>query len=275
MVFQVYVPAFPLSHFIKHLIYFEGTEPIHNIERFLPDGNSEFLVELTENSQAIYENETLAELQICRHGWVSGVRTRPITIPSGRGTKKLIVAFQQGKGFPFIKIPMSELADKVVDADIIFGARFRQFREQLLASPSWQQTFQLTENFLLQLAGEELSVDTPAKCVAFAVSNIAVQPNILVFQQFTRQIGYSQKHFIDLFKRHVGITPKKYLNIMRFQMALLEIEHNQAIDWRRVALDSGYYDQAHFIRDFKRFSGFTPNEYVSKKTETLNYIPVG
>jgi AraC-like DNA-binding protein len=55
----------------------------------------------------------------------------------------------------------------------------------------------------------------------------------------------------------------------------LEIEAIKSIHWSRVALESGFYDQAHFIGDFKNFSGFTPNEYVKRKTETLNYIPVG
>jgi AraC-like DNA-binding protein len=62
---------------------------------------------------------------------------------------------------------------------------------------------------------------------------------------------------------------------MRFQKAILEIEANKSIHWNRVALESGFYDQAHFIGDFKSFSGFTPNEYVKRKSETLNYIPVG
>jgi len=275
MILQIHTPAFPLREFVKHFIYFEGFDPIHNIDRFLPDGNTEIIIELSENIQCIYDNETLTELQTCRHAWVSGVRTQPITIPSGRGTKKLIVAFKKGKALPFNKIPMHELADRVVDADIIFGNKFHGFREQLLASVSVHQMFLLTEKFLLQQAGDSLCADTQSKCVEFGVTHITNQPNILVFQQFSSKIGYSQKHFIDLFKKQVGISPKRYLKIMRFQKALSEIEANKAIDWSRIAMESGFYDQAHFIGDFKNFSGFTPNQYMKRKTETLNYIPVG
>jgi len=62
---------------------------------------------------------------------------------------------------------------------------------------------------------------------------------------------------------------------MRFQKAILEIESRDSVHWSSIALESGFYDQAHFINDFKTFSGFTPNEYLKKKSELLNYIPVG
>ena len=275
MISQIYTPGFPLNDFVRHFIYFEGFDPIHNIDRFLPDGNAEIIIELSEIPQYIYNNETLAELQTCRYGWVSGVRTQPITIPSGRGSRKLIVAFKKGRAHPFYDIPMHELADRVVDADIIFGNTFHNLREQLLASSSVHQMFLLIEKFLLQQAGDSLCADTQSKCIKFVMTNITRQPNILGFQQFSSQIGYSQKHFISLFKKRVGVSPKQYLRIMRFQKALLEIETSQAIDWSRVAVESGFYDQAHFIGDFKNFSGFTPNVYMKRKTATLNYVPVG
>jgi AraC-like DNA-binding protein len=72
----------------------------------------------------------------------------------------------------------------------------------------------------------------------------------------------------------VGVSPKQYLKIMRFQKAILAIEKNASIQWSRIALESGFYDQAHFIHDFKLFSGFTPNEYIKRKSSTLNYIPI-
>jgi AraC-like DNA-binding protein len=275
MIFQIHAPAFPLQKFIKHFIYYEGFDPVHSMDRFLPDGNTEIIIDLSDNVQYIYDNKTLTELQSCRYAWVSGVRTQPITIPSGRGSRMLIVAFKKGKAHPFYGLPMSELADRVVDADLVFGQKVHDLREQLLNANSIRQMFLLIERFLFQHAGDSLSANIPSKCVEFAVSNITSQPNILGFQQLSSQIGYSQKHFIDLFKKQVGVSPKQYLKIMRFQKAISEIEANKSIHWSRVALESGFYDQAHFIGDFKNFSGFTPNEYMKRKTETLNYIPVG
>ena len=275
MIFRVHQPAFPLDHFVEHLIYTEGFSAAHNLDRFLPDGNTEIIIDLTERPQHIYHNETLQELQTCRYAWVSGVRTQPITIPSGNGNRMLIVAFKKGEAFPFYRFPMSDIADTVVDTDLVFGRNFQDLREQLLAANTIDRMFELVENFLLRQAGSAIHMDGAARCIEYAVSSILHQPTLRRLHQLSEEIGYSQKHFIALFRRQVGVTPKQYLKILRFQKAIGAIENHPATPWSDLALESGFYDQAHFIHDFKQFSGFTPNEYLKRKTSTLNYVPIG
>jgi AraC-like DNA-binding protein len=274
MIFQIHKPSFPLHRFVAHFVYFEGVNAPHNLDRFLPDGNTEILIDLTERPQYIYDNETLQEIQTCRYAWVSGVRTQPITIPSGRGSRMLIIAFKRGKAFPFYPFPMSELTDTVTDADLVFGRRFRDFREQLLAADPVARMFVLVEIFLSQQAGPAMEADLSSRCIDHAVSSIIHQPTLRSLHRLSDQLGYSQKHFINLFRQQVGLSPKQYLRIMRFQKAICAIEGNEFVHWSRVALESGYFDQAHFIHDFKGFFGFTPNEYLKRKTSLLNYVPV-
>ena len=275
MVFQLYVPVFPLNKFIEHFFYYEGLSPAHNKERFFPDGNTEIIFDLTENIQYIYDNESLREIQACRYAWVSGVRTRSITIPSGNGSRMLVVAFKKGKAHPFYPLPMSEIADQVLSADLIFGRKILELREQLLAAASIQQMFRLVENFLLRLAHETIATEINMNCIEYALVQIVQQPTIISFQHLPDQIGYSQKHFINLFKKQVGVAPKQYLKIMRFQKAIMEIENHDSIQWSKIAREGGFYDQAHFINEFKSFSGFTPNEYMKRRSDSINYIPVG
>ena len=134
--------------------------------------------------------------------------------------------------------------------------------------------FHLIEEFLLHQAGDVIREETATRCIDYALSNIVHQPTSRRLHQLSEEIGYSQKHFIDLFRQQVGVTPKQYLKIMRFQKAICAIERERFIPWNRISLESGYYDQAHFIHDFKHFSGFTPNEYLKRKTATLNYVPM-
>lgn len=275
MIFEVYVPAFPLNYFIERFFYYEGLNPAHNKERFFPDGNTEIIFDLSENPQYIYDNESLCEIQVCRYFWVSGVRTRSITIPSGRGSRMLIVAFKKGKAYPFYLMPMSEIADQVVSADLIFGGHMIDLREQLLASSTIQEMFLLLEKFLLRQFDGTLAGEISTQCIEYALFQIVSQPNLLSFRNLCDQIGYSQKHFIHLFKEQVGVSPKEYLRIMRFQKAIVEIENCELIHWSTIARENGYYDQSHFINEFKSFSGFTPNEYIHRKTDLLNYVPVG
>jgi AraC-like DNA-binding protein len=274
MILEVHTPAFPLDLFVNGFIYYDGLDPVHRMDRFLPDGNTEIIIDLTDKPQYIYDNETLEEIQACRQAWISGVRTRPITIPSGRGARMLIVAFKKGKAYPFYPLPMSEITDVVVDADLIFGQDIRDLREQLLSTSSIDQMFSLAEKFLLRRAGGSLPSDVSARCVEYAVSSIMRVPGRLSLRQLNDQIGYSQKHFISLFRNKVGVPPKQYMKILRFQKAISEIEWVSSFHWSEIAVHNGFYDQAHFINEFRNFSGFTPGEYLKRKTDVLNYVPV-
>ena len=274
MILRIYKPTFPLDRFIEHLVYYEGLSIPHNLDRFLPDGNTELIINLAEKPQFIYDNETLQEIQTCRQGWVSGVRTQPITIPSGKDSRMLVVAFKKGKGFPFYRFPMHELTDQVVEANLVFGRRFAELREQLLAAKSMGSIFQHVEGFLLGQANDALGEALSDRCIDHALSTIINNPTIPRLDQLSTEIGYSQKHFITLFSDQVGISPKHYLRVMRFQKSIAAIENHESLHWSSVAQECGFYDQAHFINDFKHFSGFTPNEYITRKTSLLNYIPV-
>jgi methylphosphotriester-DNA--protein-cysteine methyltransferase len=155
---------------------------------------------------------------------------------------------------------------------LLWGDEFAWLRERILATKDAAHRFALVENFLLDkfISGFILN-----PCVEYALRAIVGQPEQTSLRELTERIGYSQKHFIGMFKRQVGLTPKRYLKIMRFQKAVQEIERQPALDWTLLAADCGFYDQAHFINDFKLFSGFTPEDYLNRKNDTLNYIPVG
>jgi AraC-like DNA-binding protein len=111
--------------------------------------------------------------------------------------------------------------------------------------------------------------------ISYAVDQIMHRPAEITMEHLARKVGYSGKHLIRIFRDHVGLPPKAFLRIMRFQKTVLEIENHKQPDWTSVAHESGYYDQAHFISDFRHFSGFTPRQYLLAKGEFRNYVAVG
>lgn len=271
MITRIHIPIFPLNIFIDHFFYYEGYNPEHSVDRFLPDGEVQIIFDLTDYPKFIYDNETLKEIQSCQNVWFSGFRTEPITIPSGKESEMLIVQFKKGKAFPFLSEPMQNLTNYVVDAELVLKSEILNIRERLLESKTKEEKFQILEENLLQCYLNQLQQNP---FVNFAISKILSCPNQISIKEISEKVGYSQKHICKIFKENVGVTPKTFLKIIRFQKAIQQIEQQHFVDWSQIAFDCGFYDQSHFIADFKRFSGFTPSEYMKQRGNFLNYIPV-
>ena len=272
MIFEIHIPAFPLNQFIESFIYYKDYNPDHTVDRFLPDGNVNVVFDLTDYPKFIYDNNTLKEIQACKNVWFSGIRNNYITIPSGRDSEMFIINFHKGRAYPFVEMPLNQLTDYVVDGNLVMTNEILNMRETLLSLVFIQQKFLFAENHLLKMFGHKLVVNP---FVDYAVNQILHMPNQMSIDRISKKVGYSQKHLIKIFKEHVGLTPKSFLKIIRFQKAIQEIEQNKTANWASIAFDSGYYDQAHFINDFKSFSGFTPTQYLKTNSEYSNYIAIG
>lgn len=272
MIFHHHIPEYPLQLFVESFIYYRDFNPVHNVDRFLPDGNVHLIIDLTENPKYIYDNESLQPVQICRNSWFSGIRSKAITIPSGKESELMIVNFQKGKAYPFVSGPFYEWTDLVVDACQVFGPSIHEIREKIQETPEIRLKFLRMEDYLLDGFKSRMEINP---CVNYAVQRILQLPNQLSIEDLMYKTGYSQKHMTRLFKDQVGLTPKAFMNVIRFQKTIQEIASGKPIQWTNLAADCGYYDQAHFIHEFKHYSGFTPNQYQKQVYEFLNYIPVG
>ena len=171
MILRTHIPRFPLNQFIDHFIYYEGYNPEHRIDRFLPDGNTEIIIDFSGGPQYIYDNETLKEIQACHNVWASGVRTEYISIPSGKQAAMFVISFRKGMAYPFFPLPMNEMSDRVVDAGLLWGNHFASLREQLFEINQIDLKFQMEE--ILRMVS---SASTPPATIQlklrFAVSDL-------------------------------------------------------------------------------------------------------
>jgi AraC-like DNA-binding protein len=271
LITKIHIPSYPLNQFIDHFIYCKEFNQEHSVDRFLPDGEVQLIFDLTDQPKYIYNNKTLKGIQSFQEVWFSGFRTEPITIPSGKESEMLIVQFKKGKAFSFLSEPMQNLTNYVVDAELVLKSDIINIRERLLEAKTKEEKLKILEENLLQCYLNQLQ-ENPF--VDFAVSKILIYPNQISIKEISEKVGYSQKHICKIFKESVGVTPKTFLKIIRFQRAILQIEQQNFINWTELANDCGFYDQSHFIADFKLFSSFTPTEYVKQKGKFLNFVPV-
>ncbi len=272
MILETYIPGPPLDRFVEFMIFHESYNPGHNWERFLPDGNVELVIDLHDEPKFIFDNDSLTEVQACRKMWFSGLRTAPITIPTGGDASMMVINFKRGMAYPFLPFPMTEIADRVVDVGLVWGDAFGELREKVIEHRLSREKFLSAEAFLVRFLRSNIGLNP---CVEYAITTIARAPHQASMQSLSAKIGYSQKHFISMFKRHVGVTPKRYMKLMRFQRAVNLIEAAPVQNWTDLSLECGFFDQSHLINDFKSFSGFTPEDYVRRRGDFLNYVPVG
>jgi AraC-like DNA-binding protein len=181
------------------------------------------------------------------------------------------VHFKPGGAFPFLGVPAGELRNAQVPLDALWGRQARELTEQILGATTMAARFRVLEQSLLAKAGGQLDRH---RAVDFALKALVPGPAAPTIAEVTNQIGLSARQFIQIFADQVGLTPKLYCRVRRFQKALTLIGKVQKVEWASVAYTCGYYDQAHFIGEFRDFSGLTPTEYLRIRGEHLNHVPL-
>lgn len=273
MILQFHIPSLPLSNYVELITYYKGYNPPHTIERLLPDGGVDLVIDLTDSPKHIYDNDSLQEIQACKKAWISGMRTEYISIQANADqSEMMVIRFRPGTAWSFLHMPVSEIKDKVVDAELIFGNELLSFREELLETVSPGLKFIVAERYLLKRIKDHFEIH-PA--ISYCIAQIGGNPSQTSIKDITHKTGYTNKHLISLFGKYAGINPKQYVSVLKFQQAVFALEKDPGyINWPGLAFDCGYYDQAHFINEFKRFSGFNPSAYMEAKGDFVNYIPV-
>ena len=287
MLLHLHKPAPPLDAFVEVVIYFEGYNPGHTKEKLLPDGAVEIIVDLTDAPKKLYHRDDFTRARDFRGAWISGMRRDWIVIEAQPGASMAVIRFRPGGAFPFLGFAVEGITDTVDHLDDVLGRATRQLRERILAAPTVDTRMAAIEAWLLERAGGRLESNPVIEYLAgrlFAPAGIRITDVV-------DEIGYSQRHVLSLFRRWVGLSPKQYGRIRRFQQVLTSVAQGAPAvdletasllrapspaepDWAEVAAAHGYYDQSHLIHDFKEFAGLTPRAYVSAYSGHENYLPL-
>lgn len=108
--------------------------------------------------------------------------------------------------------------------------------------------------------------------VAYALRALDSPAPPVAVASVRQDTGLSARRFIDLFRHEVGLTPKLFARVRRLQAVLRRLEDPVVAPWVEVAVAHGYFDQAHLIRDFRRFTGLTPTAYRARRTGGPNHL---
>lgn len=184
-----------------------------------------------------------------------------------------IIRFRPGKAYPFLQLPCREIDNIVVEHDALLNQELADFREMLMAATTPEKKFAVAEGFLLRRMKNHFGIH-PA--ISYIVESIIANSCTTTVSNIVQHTGYSHKHLLVLFAKYIGLSPKGFLRVMKFQQTIQQIERMQHVDWVQLAHDCGYFDQSHFINKFREFSGFSPVRYLEAKStsEFVNYVPM-
>jgi AraC-like DNA-binding protein len=273
--FTFHMPGPPLDDFVELLWYYEIDEPSrHPMERVLPTGAAELVINLREDEIRSYDSHDPARFERFPGSVVAGTRSEFMVIDTACQESIVGVHFKLGGAFPFFGVAACELHDLDVSLDALWGRPAVDLRERLIEAPSPAAKFRILEAALLARMRQS-RMRRPRErhpAVDLALDELRVATSARKLADVAREAGLSQRRFIQLFREQVGTTPKLHYRIQRFQAALRAIEAGRTIEWADLALSCGYYDQAHFIRDFKAFSGINPSTYLAQRGSHPNHV---
>ena len=223
-----------------------------------------WMVQWNLDGHAPQQRETLphpsAHLLIERgRSRMAGVSTRRFTrVLEGRG-RVFGVKFRPAGFQPFLHASMTTLTDRDCSLAQVFGHNADTLEDELLAHDTMRGMIEVAERFL----GARLPpVDAVAARIDAIVYAIIDDREMLRAEQLAARHGMPLRHLQRLFGKYVGVSPKWVIGRYRLHEALARLDAGKPVDWTALALALGYFDHAHFIRDFKQMVGRTPGEYT-------------
>jgi AraC-like DNA-binding protein len=180
-------------------------------------------------------------------------------------------AFCPGGARAFFDLPADTFFNESVPLDLIWGSKASELRDRLRAASTADKKFQVLEIGLLERVNKGLELHT---AVRYALREFARAPHIGRVLDVTKEAGLSRRRFAQLFREQVGLTPKLFCRLHRFQGVLQKIALGAPVDWADFALAEGYCDQAHLAHEFRDFSGISPGAYLARQRTVVSHLAI-
>ncbi|MCP4340342.1 MAG: AraC family transcriptional regulator [Desulfobulbaceae bacterium] len=261
-----YLPKHPfLKKLIKYFWVLKSDHPTTLNHKLLPVNNIDFI--LNFSSPIKYCSESKVE-ETPKY-FFSGIRHQYCINHQVGKLNMLGISFFPAGLYPFLKIPLSEFTNRVVELDLVIHKFSSALEERLCFADSVIQQIEILENYLIRLIDPRY---IPAN-ETFQMVNTFYSVDLDI-RTFCKQYGVNQRKLERIFNEYIGISPKYFKRLNRFQGVINQILNKKYIDFTSMAYENDYYDQAHFIKDFKSFAGCSPSQFVKEKKsikEILTY----
>ena len=246
-----------LRDYVDFVLFFEG-EKVFFPDRLIPSPYTHLLVN-SGNPFEIFPNNDKKNPVSIRDGWLKSLHEKPYGIRLGEYTRIVSIRFKPCAAYSLTLRSMIDLSNKIIQAEELENICFPELLREFRNASSPEKIEKMVNDYLLARLKPE-AFDQPRVYKALELmknkkSNVRVP-------ELAKIASVSTKHLKFLFDKYIGLSPKKYGCLLRFNALAPLIANEEYSDWMTVVEKFGYYDQPHFNRDFKKFTGLTPTEFV-------------
>jgi len=265
MICEEFLPSLPLRRYIKSYIIIEDAEGfvLNRQMSIYPSGHLEMIINYGDRVD-FEEPQTF----VLKHenGYLGGQIMRPVYYRSRGHFKIFSIIFKPIGTFRFLRIPQQEFTHKKIDLDLIFGPESGRIIERLCEADGFQNKVSVIDRFFLDLLKNNVRDIT---LIAAASRIIQRSGGKIAIEELCKTLNTNIKTLERNFMHIVGIRPKEFSRVIRFNMAFNTINSESFCDINDVVHLCGYYDHSHFHNEFKRFTDLSPLEFFNKSNQDI------
>ena len=261
-------PSKILAPYIRRYWALENTldEGETCVQRIIPTGLTELLLYFHQRPKVLHNDKSLSH-NVALYGHHNDFYDIELT---GKYSLFSIMFEPQGL-MQFFKFPLYEICNRNVPLQYLNGQDGRDLEEKMAEANTFQQRVFIAETYFYNLLKNSYA-DFGFRRMNHIVELIKRTTGNISIPQMASEACLSRKQFERIFSEHIGISPKQYLKIVRFQFVLFLKQQNADLNMTELSCDGGYFDQSHFINDFKSLCGSTPKQYFTENEACSDFF---
>ena len=267
MIYIEWPPAAPLNEHVRMLWYTRAPQVPHQRERILPNGCIQVILNLARDF--LWDCTDDGGASRVAAALIVGPRSKYEIVNSSDMADLIGLVLEPGGFAPLFSEAADRFANRSVSLEALWGNRATALRDRLREADRPVKKLQVLEAFLRDAVAPRRYRN---KLVDFALTRFRRTPLVSTVRDVANETGWSERRFSQVFREEVGLPPKVWCRIQRFQQAVRQLHAGVDLPWAQLALDCGYYDQSHFANEFRAFSGIDARSYSLRRGKWANHI---
>jgi AraC-like DNA-binding protein len=251
---KMHKPAFPLSKYVQHMWSACHSGMPSSRQRVYPNGAMALVIHLTRPTATYFLDDKPHKISV---PLLAGPYSRSFHIDPSLSNAVIGILFYAGAARMFFPVAAHELQNSDVSLCELYPNEADRLLNDVCSATSAELQFRQVEQYLCGKLAKAVPIHPAVELAIHQLSGRGM-PSVRRIQSET---GLSHTRLIQLFREHVGLTPKLFCRVRRFRSVLVQANKGEPVNWAELAVSCGYFDQAHLIRDFRTFAGITPRQF--------------